>query len=367
MTIETYITGYLKEFSKSEKSHTRWKYEDGCILSACEQLYQATQNTFYKDVIKHYMNYYITEAGNILTFEKETYNLDNIQSGKSLFFLYEETKEEKYKTAIDDLMDQLKTHPRTDSKSFWHKQIYPDQIWLDGLYMAQPFYTMYESKFNKKENYEDIINQYKNARKFLFDEDKKLYYHAYDEAKIQKWANKTTGWSPNFWIRAMGWYFMSIIDTWEAMSDENKDYKDFLKELITEAVDGILPYKDPKTNMFYQLVDKPEISANYTETSGSSMIACSILKACRLKVLPESYIEKGLEILNGIIEHKLLPLSDGLVLTGICEVAGLGPGEKRDGTIAYYLSENIVSNELKGVAAFSMAYAQSLMIKHETI
>lgn len=365
MTIETFITGYLTEFINCNKSHIRWKYEDGCILSACEQLYQATNNPFYKDIIKEYMNYYITEDGNILTFEKETYNLDNIQSGKALFLLYEETKEEKYKKAIEHLMDQLKSHPRTGSKSFWHKQIYPDQIWLDGLYMAQPFYTMYETKFNKKENYEDIINQYKNARKFLFDEDKKLYYHAYDESRSRKWANKTTGCSPNFWIRAMGWYFMSIIDTWEAMAEENEAYRDFLKDLFQEAVEGILPYKDTKTNMFYQLVDKKEITANYAETSGSSMIACSILKACRLKILPETYKNKGLEILNGIINSKLLPLSDGLVLTGICEVAGLGPGDKRDGTIAYYLSENIVSNELKGVAAFSMAYAQSLMLEEQ--
>lgn len=364
MTIETYITGYLNQFIKSEKAVTRWKYEDGCILSACEQLYQATGNPFYKDIIIQYMSHYITEDGNILTYEKETYNLDNIQSGKALYSLYEDLKEEKYIKAIELLMDQLKTHPRTGSKSFWHKQIYPDQIWLDGLYMAQPFYMMYETKYNNKKNYQDIIDQYKNARKFLFDEDKKLYYHAYDEARIQKWANKVTGWSPNFWIRAMGWYFMSIIDTWEAMSADAKEDRDFLKDLLKEAVDGILPYKDEGTNMFYQLVDKQEVSANYLETSGSSMIACSILKACRLNVLPQTYIEKGMDILNGIIKHKLLPLSDGLTLTGICEVAGLGPGEKRDGTIAYYLSENIVSNELKGVAAFSMAYAQSLLLKN---
>ncbi|MFV0342443.1 MAG: glycoside hydrolase family 105 protein [Anaerocolumna sp.] len=364
MTIETFITDYFNDFSKSEKSHTKWKYEDGCILSACMSLYEATKNSYYKDLIKDYMDHYITDEGSILTYEKETYNLDNIQSGKALFFLLEETKEDKYKKALDDLMDQLKSHPRTGSKSFWHKQIYPDQIWLDGLYMAQPFYLMYEKKFNNKENYADIINQYKNCRKFLFDEDKKLYYHAYDEAKIQKWANKTTGWSPNFWIRAMGWYFMSIIDTWEAMGEENEDYKDFLKDLLQEAVDGILPYKDAKTNMFYQLVDRTDISANYLETSGSSMIACSILKACRLNVLPEAYLKEGLAIFNGIVEHKLLPLSDQYVLTGICEVAGLGPGEKRDGTVAYYLSESIVSNEVKGVAAFSMAYAQSLMVNN---
>lgn len=364
MTIETYISDYLNEFLKSEKSHNKWKYEDGCILSACEQLYQATQNPYYKEVISNYMSHYITDKGNILTYEKETYNLDNIQSGKALFFLYEQTKEEKYKKAIEELMDQLKSHPRTGSKSFWHKQIYPDQIWLDGLYMAQPFYMMYETRFNEKQNYEDIINQYKNARKFIFDEDKKLYYHAYDEARIQKWANKTTGWSPNFWIRAMGWYFMSIIDTWEELSEGYVDYKNFLNELLQEAVDGILPYKDAKTNMFYQLVDKPEVTGNYTETSGSSMIACTILKACRLKVLPDIYIQIGLDILNGIIEHKLLSLEEGLTLTGICEVAGLGPGDKRDGSVAYYLSENIISDELKGVAAFSMAYAQSLLLKN---
>lgn len=365
MTIESYIKNYLEKFIKDEKSRTKWKYEDGCILSACMQLYEATKDSYYKDIIHKYMDFYITEDGSILTYEKETYNLDNIQSGKALFFLYEETKEEKYKKAIDDLMDQLKKHPRTGSKSFWHKQIYPDQIWLDGLYMAQPFYTMYETKFNNKENYSDIINQYKNARKFLYDENKKLYYHAYDEERIQKWANKTTGCSPNFWIRAIGWYFMSIIDTWENLTDDDVEYKEFLQGLLQEGVDGILPYKDEVTNMFYQLVDKQDVEGNYTETSGSAMIACSILKACRLKVLPEEYVKSGMDILQGIITNKLLPSGDSLTLTGICEVAGLGPGEKRDGSVAYYLSERIVADELKGVAAFCMAYAQSLMLKNQ--
>jgi unsaturated rhamnogalacturonyl hydrolase len=361
---DSFIKQYINKFQNDEKAHTKWKYEDGCVLSGCEQLYKVTGEDEYKKTIIDYMNFYINNDGTINTYDLKNYNIDNINSGKLLFFLYDETGDEKYRKAIDTLMMQLKSHPRTKSNNFWHKNIYPNQIWLDGLYMAQPFYMAYETRYNKKENYNDIINQFKNVRKYIFNEDKQLYYHAYDEAKIQNWANKETGQSPNYWIRAMGWYLMALIDAMDVMSKEIFEHYKALEGLFKEAIRGILKYQDHESKLFYQLIDKPDLEGNYLETSGSSMIAYAILKGCRLGVLQnEKYLLKGLEILEGITTNKLIKDGDTYKLSGICEVAGLGPGDKRDGSVEYYLSENVVNDDLKGVGAFMMAYAQYLMLK----
>lgn len=362
--VDSFIKQYIKRFQNDEKAHTKWKYEDGCVLSGCEQLYMVTGEDEYKNTIINYMKYYINDDGTIRTYDLENYNIDNISSGKSLFFLYDETKDDKYRKAIDTLMNQLRSHPRTQTNNFWHKNIYPNQVWLDGLYMAQPFYMAYETRYNNKKNYNDIINQFKNVRKYLFNEEKQLYYHAYDEDKIQKWANRETGQSPNFWIRAMGWYLMALIDCMDVISKEIFEHYKTLEGLFKEAIHGILKYQDQQTKLFYQIIDKPELEGNYLETSGSSMVAYAILKGCRLGVLQkEKYLPKGLEILDRIITNRLIKDGDTYRLSGICEVAGLGPGDNRDGSEEYYLSEKVVNDDLKGVGVFMMAYAQSLVLK----
>ena len=258
-------------------------------------------------------------------------------------------------------MEQLRSHPRTKCNNFWHKQIYPNQIWLDGLYMAQPFYMDYETRFHGKENYNDIINQFENVRKYLFNEEKGLYYHGFDESRLQPWADKTTGLSQNFWLRSMGWYLMALVDTMSLMSKEIFEHYKTLEGLLKEAVKGMLPYQDKNTNLFYQLIDLPEVEGNYLETSGSAMIGYTLLKACRLGYISkEKYQEIGVSILNGLLEYKLKEVDGKLKLVDHCAVAGLGPGDKRDGSVAYYLSEPIVANDLKGVGAFFMLYAEYL-------
>ena len=275
MRFEQYVTSYLENYNNAKKD---WNYEDGCVLVGSIQLYQVTNNPFYKEFIVNYMKNFINEDGTINHFDKAQYNIDSINTGKVLFFLYEETNEEKYRKAIDVVMDQIKTHPRTKSNNFWHKNIYPNQIWLDGLYMAQPFYMAYETKFNNKENYNDIISQFANVRKFLYNEEKMLYYHGYDEARIQPWADKETGLSKNFWLRAMGWYLMAIVDTMDEMSEEIFEHYKALEELFKEAITGILKYQDKDSKLFYQIIDRSDVEANYLETSGSAMVAYAILK-----------------------------------------------------------------------------------------
>ncbi|RDY30385.1 glycosyl hydrolase family 88 [Lachnotalea glycerini] len=360
MKFDHYVEYHLSHF---ENAKSDWNYEDGCVLMGCVQLYRATGDSMYKDFIIEYMKQFINDDGTINHFEKEKYNIDSIHTGKVLFFLYDETKEEKYKNAIENLMDQLREHPRTKSGNFWHKEIYPNQIWLDGLYMAQPFYMEYETKFENKEHYEDIVNQFKNVRKYIYDEEKGLYYHAFDEAKLQKWADKVTGKSPNFWLRAMGWYLMALIDTMDVMSKEIFEQYKALEGIFKEAVSGMLQYQDKESKLFYQLIDKGDIEGNYLETSGSSMVAYAIIKGCRLGVLSrEKYQKVGEEILYSIIDNMLIEENNIPKLSQICSVAGLGPKDERDGSLEYYFSEPIVCDDHKGSGAFMMAYAQLLML-----
>ncbi|SEV86343.1 glycoside hydrolase family 88/105 protein [[Clostridium] fimetarium] len=360
--VEKFIKEYIDNF-KSAKDN-KWNYEDGCVLKSAIMMYEVTAEEYYKKFILDYLKKYINEDGSINFYNNMDYNIDNVSTGTVLFFAYEETGDEKYRTAIENIMDQLRKQPRTEAGNFWHKMIYPNQVWLDGLYMGQVFYMQYETKFGGKEHYNDIISQFKNVRKYIFNEEKGLYYHAYDSLKEQPWANKETGVSPNHWLRAIGWYLLAIIDTMSVMEQPIYEYYRELQSLFKEAIAGVLQYQDKETGLFYQIVDKADAEGNYLETSGSVKIAYAILKACRMKVLlSEKYEDNAFHILNSLIDTRLEEVDKKLQLGGICGVAGLGGKEKRDGTLKYYFNEPVIYDDHKGVGPFIMAYSESLRIK----
>ncbi|GLC81935.1 glycoside hydrolase family 88/105 protein [Lacrimispora brassicae] len=362
MIFEEYFRDYLVRFAQDNKP--LWNYEAGVILLGAQWMYEATGEKFYKERIIEFMNHHILKDGTIKYLDVNELNLDKINSGKILFFLYEQTGEERYRKAIDTLMDMLRRHPRTSTGNFWHKMIYPYQIWLDGLYMALPFYLEYETKYNQKENYNDVYSQMQNVRRLMYSETYRLYYHAYDEKRVMIWSDKQTGLSHNFWLRSIGWHLMALIDLYEISSEEvfeqHKQYSIWFKE----ALRGILEYQDQESGLFYQLIALPDIDGNYLETSGSAMIAYSILKGCRLGVLQEEkYRAAGERIMMALHDQKMVCIDGKWHLKDICEVAGLGPKDERDGSIVYYLSEPIVWDEVKGVGAAMMAYAEYLKLK----
>ncbi|MCR4897107.1 MAG: glycoside hydrolase family 88 protein [Lachnospiraceae bacterium] len=365
MQVERFIDQYLENYTNYKEF---WNYEDGCVLLGCKNLFEATGEKKYYDFIERYLDGFVTEDGRLLKYDKEKYNIDNINSGKILFFMYERTGEEKYRGAIEVLMDQLRSHPRCSTGNFFHKKIYPDQIWLDGLYMAQPFYMEYETKFENKEHYGDIVAQFRNVQKYLFDEEKGLCYHACDIEKKAFWADPETGRSANFWLRSMGWYLMALVDTMYAMNREIYEQYRELEDIFKTVLKGILRYQDPETGLFYQVIDRSDVEGNYLETSGTAMIAYAILKACRMGILlKEKYAGIGERIVESLIENKLIEKDGKYELTGICSVAGLGPetNRVRDGSVEYYLSEPVVSNDAKGVGPFFMAYGQYLSLHRE--
>lgn len=335
----------------------KWNYIDGCMIIATLEMHKITGDERYLEFADSFIDYYVNDDGSIKTYSEEEYNIDHINEGKVLYKLYDRTGKEKYRKAIDTLYNQLQNHPRTDEGNFWHKKIYPNQVWLDGLYMAQPFYMEYETRFNGLKGYKDIFSQFTNVEKKMKDSVTGLSYHAYDASKEMFWCNKETGLSPNFWGRAMGWYVMALIDTVEAMDEQMfYEYK-YLQDMFKDAIDALVRVQSD-SGMWYQVLDKPEAEGNYLETSASAIISYAILKGVRLEVLPEKYATYGLKCFYDICDRYLENNDGELSLGGICLVAGLGGKEMRDGSVEYYMSEPVVKDEAKGVAPFLLSWTE---------
>ena len=209
-----------------------WNYIDGCMIKALLTIYDITEDERYLNFADEFIDYFVNEDGTIKYYDPEEYNLDNVNAGKTLYRLYDLTHKEKYRKAMDTIYSQLQGQPRTKEGNFWHKEIYPDQIWLDGLYMAQPFYMQYELSFCGGNACQDSFKQFQTVRELMRCEKNGLYYHAYDSSRKMFWCDKVTGLSSNFWLRAEGWFAMAIADTWEIMPESMSAERDELKEMF---------------------------------------------------------------------------------------------------------------------------------------
>lgn len=351
----------LKEqYRQEEKWYSlRWHYIESCIMKAYLDSYEQKDKAEDYAFVKQFIDRLYSDDGTIAQIDVNYYSIDQIRMASVLFALYEKESDPKYKRVLDQIYGQLSTYPRTKSGSFWHKQNYPNQVWLDGLYMGQPFYVQYVKQFAETKDYSDTLNQFKNVRQFIFNADNRLYYHAYDESREIFWCDKATGLSPNVWARAVGWLVMALVDVLELLEGEAANTKP-LQAMLKEAIDGMLPYQH-HTGMWYQVVDKVSDPANYLETSGTLMMAYAVLKGVRLGYLPADYAACGKAAFDGTISQYLREEDGNVLLGGICKSAGLGrnpdTGIVRDGSFAYYVrGEQIVDNNGHGVAPLLMAY-----------
>ena len=265
----------------------KWNYIDGCMITACLSLYKTTGDEKYLEFSKEFIDYFVQPDGSIKTYDPKEYNLDNVNQGKNLFILYDIYGDEKYRKAIDTIRSQLLTQPRTKEGNFWHKDIYPWQVWLDGTYMAQPFYMEYETRFNKMQGCIDSYKQFMNIKKHMRDEKTGLYYHGYDESRQMYWADPETGCSPNFWLRAMGWFLVAMVDVLERMDEQLYNEYRGIMAMLKQAVEDMHKFQDEQTGMFWQVIDHPEAEGNYLETSGTALFAYAVLKGVRLGYLPK--------------------------------------------------------------------------------
>lgn len=336
-----------------------WGYEYGLTLDGIYQVWQDTGEKKYLDYISETMNHFITQSGNINGYRADEYNIDHLNNGKIVLRLYKETGLKKYKTAVEHLREQIVSHPRTDEGVFWHKEIYPHQIWLDGLYMGAAFYAAYATAFDEPEAFDDIAKQFIIAEKHLRDPKTGLLFHAWDAKAQQPWADPQTGLSAHFWGRSVGWFVMALVDVLELFPNENPQ-KQKLVDILQRAVDGLLKVEDKEAHAWYQVLDQGTRKGNYLEASGSSMITYALLKGVRLGFLPKTLKAAALAAFDGLVQEFISPTKNGLInLNKVCYVAGLGGKDKRDGSFAYYISEPIVSNEPKGLGPFIMAAQES--------
>ena len=333
----------------------KWNYEQGLMLEALHQMWLFTKDQRYFNFIKGNIDQYVEESGRIKTYKYDDFNLDNVAVGRALLTLFETTGDKKYKGAADTLRRQLKNQPRTHEGGFWHKQIYPYQMWLDGLFMAEPFYAWYAKKFNQPKSFDDIVNQFAYIAKHTRDPKTGLLYHGWDESKQQPWANQETGCSPIFWGRAMGWYAMAIVDVLDFLP---KSYPRRIEliSILRNLSGAVLKFQDKKTHLWYQVMDQGSRAGNYLEASASSMFAYTFAKGANKGYLNKTYYGVAQESFRGIVKHLVSVDARGFVdLLHTCQGAGLGGKPYRDGRYEYYIGEPQRTNDMKGYGPFLLA------------
>ena len=362
-----YFAQYLENAFPKFLKEKVWNYKDDlCVIGAAD-LADATGNPEWNRYITENAHWLMAEDGTVSNWKEGENNIDKVSFGKSLRILRDLTGDARYGKAVEKAYDFLKQYPRTESGNFWHKDIYPNQVWLDGLYMAMPFYAKTLTE-NGEDRWDDIVDQFQSAHRLLWDESLGLYVHGCDVRRLADWADPETGRSRCVWSRSEGWFLMALIDVYELAVDYTPRAEE-LGEMLIRAVQGLRPYQDLKTGMIYQVVEQKEYPGNYLETSGSAMIAYALMKGARLGVLDRALGEEGSRILDGIRDTYLKKEEDGFHLHGICASAGLGKGpdphnrQDRDGTARYYVSEAQMTDNQHGTGACMMAVSEQLRWK----
>ena len=332
----------------------KWDYTQGLIALAMQKVYERTGDERYWSYAKAYYDGMIDPDGTIHAYRIDEYSLDRINPGKPLFALWGKTHDERYRKAIETLRKQLREHPRNADGGFWHKKRYPHQMWLDGLYMAAPFYAQYAKVFHEPADFDDVVKQFVLMEKHARDDKTGLLVHGYDESRQQKWADPRTGRSPVFWGRAMGWYAMGLVETLDYLPLDHPRRGELIA-ILQRLAEAIVKVQDP-SGVWWQVVDQPGREKNYKESSVSAMFSFVLLKASRLGYIDKKYSEAGRRAYKGILAEFV----EGDNIHRAVQSVGLGgdpnaEGRYRDGSYEYYVTETIRSNDPKAVGPFIFA------------
>ncbi|MBN2214047.1 MAG: glycoside hydrolase family 88 protein [Bacteroidales bacterium] len=339
--------------SYNNPDRINWQYDIAMLGQAIDKLgyLDARYSRYHEDFI----DYFIDEDGDILTYDIEEYNLDNVNPAKGLITQYKRKGDTKYLNAINTIIVQLQNQPKTHAGGYWHKLRYPWQMWLDGIYMSSPFLAQYAKEFNKPEWFDTISRQITLIYSKTYDPATGLLYHAWDESKTQRWCNPQTGQSRHFWGRAMGWYMMALVDVLEYMPSDYPQ-RDSILTILNHTSEALLNARDSETGLWYQVLDKQGEEGNYLEASCSSMFTYAFAKGAKKGFLPEKFHDISEECFNSVLKNFIFTDENGLpVMTNICGSAGLGGDPYRDGSYEYYINEKKVDNDPKGIAPFIMA------------
>lgn len=364
--------------SKTEIKETLWsvKFAESVLNEADSLIYYQRQNPKYeydyaflgdavyklKDIdpkygayLKDYIDYFLHENGEIDGHKLSDYNIDRVRPGNSMITLYKKTGDEKYKLGIETLVEQMNGQPRTNAGGFWHKKVYPNQMWLDGLYMASPFLTRYALEFNKPKYFEEVTFQLQEVYKQTFDKQTGLMYHAWDESREQRWCVPETGKSKHFWSRATGWYMMALVDVLEYLPEDHED-RAAVVLILNKLSEALLKLQDAETGLWYQVIDMAGEQGNYLEASGSAMIIYAFAKGAKNGWIGENYLDVANNAFIGLTENLVENGLNGfVVLKNTCGACGLGGNPYREADYEYYINEKKVDNDQKGVAPVILA------------
>lgn len=350
---------WMIDFRKTPK----WEYTQGLVLKAIMEVWSTTGDERFLHYVKAYYDQFVNNDGSINLYRLEDFNIDRINPGKVLFPLYRETGDEKFKQAILLLRSQMKLQPRTKEGGFWHKKIYPFQMWLDGLYMGAPFLAEFAKTFDEPELFDDVANQFIWMESHARDTNTGLLYHGWDESRKQRWSDSKTGLSKHFWARSIGWYAMGLVDALDFMPGDHPKRQDLLA-ILHRLASAIVEFQDTESGVWYQVMDLGQRSGNYLESSASCMFVYALLKAVRKGYIDSSFRNAGRLGYRGILSQFIEVDSAGLVnINKACAVAGLGGDPYRDGSYDYYINTEIRSNDPKAVGPFILASLEMESLK----
>ncbi len=345
----------------------KWSYTPGLELKAFLDVYERYGGKEIYDYVLKWYDAIVDADGSIKTYSVEKYNVDLICPGKSLFYFYDKTGEEKYRKAIELIKTQIDAQPRTSEGAFWHKKIYPHQIWLDGVYMAEPFYAEYASRYlegeERLEAYREIVNEFVIAAEHTYDPATKLYRHAWDESRSMFWCDPQTGQSQHCWGRALGWYCMAIVDVLDFLPQDFAG-RGQLIDLLRSICAELPKWADPESGVWYQVLDQPGREGNYLEATCSAMFSYTFLKGVRMGYLDAELLPYAQKLYADLVKEFVSADEQGRIsLEKCCSVGGLGGSNMRMGDYAYYLSEPVRPNDSKGVGPFIWASLEMERIK----
>ncbi|RPJ21557.1 MAG: glycosyl hydrolase family 88 [Chloroflexi bacterium] len=333
----------------------QWHYEHGLQVMAIQKAGETTGEERYLRFVSDWIDHFVQPDGSIRTYRAGEYNVDQINAGKLLYGAYQRTGDERYHKAIELLREQMRTHPRNTANGFWHKQIYPHQMWLDGIYMAGPFLSEYALRFHEPATFDDVVHQITLIEKHTRDPKTGLLYHAWDESKKQRWCDPETGLSKYFWGRGVGWYVMAIVDVLDHLPQDHAGRSDLIA-ILDKTAAAVLRVQDGATGLWYQILDLPEREGNYLEASASAMFVYAFAKAVREGYLSQDFLFSARRGYHGLLRNLIKIDSQGLLtLEKVCGGAGLGGEPYRDGSFEYYIAEKIIPNDPKGVGPFILA------------
>jgi unsaturated rhamnogalacturonyl hydrolase len=331
----------------------KWAYDVAFLGMAMDRL--GAVDPKYSEYMDDWVDYFVQPDGSVLDYRKEEYNLDRIFPGRNVLTVYRRKGDAKYKAALDGLIDQLRDHPKTQSGGYWHKKIYPWQMWLDGIFMGSTYMVQYASEFDAPEWFDVAVNQAVMAYEKTLDKESGLLMHAWDESRQQKWCDPETGRSHYPWSRATGWYLMALTDILEYLPEDHPGRGGLLR-ILQSTSEALLKVQDPNTGLWFQVLNQGGREGNYVEGSGSAMFAYVFARAAHKGYLDKAYLEIAEKAFDNIVKELITIDEKGnLTMHNIVGGCGLGGNPYRDGSYEYYVNEKRVDNDTKGVAPFILA------------